>query len=68
MTNLSPLTTKGDLMTKSGLIPNNNIRIPVGTDDQVLSADSTATGGLRWVNTGKSQYPFDFGDATPKKH
>lgn len=66
MNNLSPLTTKGDLMTKNGLLPNDNIRVPVGTDGQVLSADSTATGGLKWVNTGRAEYPFNYGDATPK--
>ena len=45
--NLSPLTTKGDLLTHD--IPN-NVRLPVGTDGQALIADSAATPGLQWQN------------------
>lgn len=42
------LTAKGDTIvaTASGVVT----RFPVGTDAQVLSADSTAPKGLRWVN------------------
>ncbi|HEX7676098.1 MAG TPA: hypothetical protein VF412_18120 [Bdellovibrio sp.] len=43
---LSPLTTKGDLVVSDGT---NNVRLAVGTDGQYLSADSTQTGGLKWV-------------------
>ncbi|MDG0815494.1 tail fiber domain-containing protein [Bdellovibrio svalbardensis] len=43
---LSPLTTKGDLLTRDGT---NNIRLPAGTDGQFLSADSTQASGLKWV-------------------
>ena len=43
---LSPTTTKGDLIANSGT---NNIRIPVGTDTYVLTADSTQASGLVWA-------------------
>jgi hypothetical protein len=41
----SPLTTKGDLYTYSTV----NARLPVGTNGQVLSADSSQTTGLKWT-------------------
>lgn len=40
----SPLTTKGDLYTYS----TDNARLPVGTNGQVLKADSGETTGLKW--------------------
>jgi hypothetical protein len=43
---LSPLTTKGDLLARD---ITNNIRFPVGTDGQVLSASSAAASGLAWI-------------------
>jgi hypothetical protein len=43
---LSPLTTKGDLL---GYGPA-NARVPVGSNGQVLTADSTETLGVRWAN------------------
>jgi len=43
---LSPTTTKGDLIVNNGT---NNIRIPVGTDTYVLTADSTQASGLAWA-------------------
>jgi hypothetical protein len=46
---LSPATTKGDLIAYDGT---DNIRIPVGTDTYVLTADSTQAGGLAWAAGG----------------
>lgn len=43
---LSPLTTKGDLLSYSSV----NARLAVGTNGQVLSADSAEVTGLKWVN------------------
>lgn len=44
---LSPLTTKGDVLTYSTL----NDRLPVGTDGQVLTADSAQTLGIKWATS-----------------
>ena len=43
--NTSPLTTKGDIYTFS----TTNDRLPVGTNNQTLVADSTASTGLKWA-------------------
>lgn len=42
---VSKLTTKGDLLVTSGSALN---RLAVGTNDQVLVADSAATNGVKW--------------------
>jgi hypothetical protein len=41
----SPLTTKGDLYTFTAV----NARLPVGTNGQLLSADSGEATGLKWI-------------------
>ena len=46
---LSPLTTKGDLIGHNGT---NDVRIPVGTNGFVLTADSSAATGVAWAAGG----------------
>jgi len=48
ITLVSPLTTKGDLYTHSSTL---GIRLPVGTNGQVLTVDSAQTTGLKWAAT-----------------
>lgn len=43
---LSPATTKGDLIAFDGL---DNVRLPVGVNNYVLTADSTQTTGMKWA-------------------
>ncbi|WP_374078691.1 tail fiber domain-containing protein [Bdellovibrio bacteriovorus] len=43
---LSPSTTKGDLIVHDGT---NDIRLSVGTNGQVLSANSAQASGLQWI-------------------
>jgi hypothetical protein len=43
-----PLTTKGDLFGYS----TTNARVPIGTNGQVLTADSTEALGLKWATAG----------------
>ena len=46
-----PLTTKGDLLTHSATV---TARLGVGTDGQVVTADSTATNGIKWATPATS--------------
>jgi len=43
---LSPVTTKGDIITRNGT---NNVRLPAGDNGNVLTADSAETSGLKWA-------------------
>lgn len=57
---LSPLTTKGDLLTYT----TQNVRLPVGSAGQVLSADPTQSTGLSWVVPPVSGITALTGDVT----
>ena len=52
----SPLTTKGDLLVNNGSV---DTRLPVGTNDYILTADSAQATGMKWAQnnaatTGKA--------------
>jgi len=57
----SPLTTKGDIYTFSTV----DTRLPAGTDDQLLSADSSTATGLKWVSKSTTETTTTT-DATPE--
>nr|BFD60766.1 hypothetical protein CKG001_28730 [Bdellovibrio sp. CKG001] len=44
---LSPLTTKGDILTRD---TSNNIRLPIGSNGQVLTVDTATASGLKWAS------------------
>lgn len=44
---LAPTTTKGDLIARS----TTNARLPIGTDGQVLTADSVEVLGMKWTSS-----------------
>ena len=46
---LSPVTTKGDLIVGDGT---DNVRLAVGTNDYVLTADSAEATGVKWAAAG----------------
>lgn len=46
---VTPLTSKGDLMVNNGTI---STRLPIGTDGYILTADSSATSGMAWKPAG----------------
>lgn len=43
-----PTTTKGDLVSHNGTV---SVRLPVGPDGYALSADSSTSTGLKWVES-----------------
>jgi hypothetical protein len=45
---LAPSTTKGDMIVYTGT---DNVRLPVGTDGQILVADSTEVSGVKWFTS-----------------
>ncbi|VVC75996.1 hypothetical protein AQUSIP_12970 [Aquicella siphonis] len=53
--NISPLTTKGDLIGFDG---SDNVRVAVGTNDYYLAADSTAAAGFSWKILPTSLLPW----------
>jgi hypothetical protein len=59
---LSPTTTKGDLITNDGV---NNVRQGVGTDGQVLSADSSQANGIKWSTPTSLGVATSFAKAAP---
>lgn len=44
---LAPTTTKGDLIANNG---SGNVRLGIGSNNQVLVADSTQSTGMKWSN------------------
>jgi len=52
---LDPLTTKGDIIVNDGT---NSIRVAVGTNNQVLTADSAQASGVKWATPGASADPL----------
>lgn len=48
---LAPTTTKGDVIVSNG---SDNIRLAVGTDGQVLTADSAQASGVKWAASASS--------------
>ena len=43
---ISPLTTKGDIMVRDAT---NSIRLPVGSNGQIISANSGTSSGVEWI-------------------
>jgi hypothetical protein len=50
---LAPSTTKGDLLVRGASA---NVRLPVGTNGQILTADSSQATGVRWAAAGSNAW------------
>jgi hypothetical protein len=57
----SPLTTKGDIYTRSSSA---DARLAVGSDGQVLTADAASTNGVKWAFAPATLNRVDGGDFT----
>ena len=55
---LKTLTTKGDLLGHNGSI---DVRVPVGANDYVLTADSTQSSGWKWASPSVNLISLSFG-------
>lgn len=53
-----PTTTKGDIVVHNGT---DDTRLAVGTNDQVLTADSAQTNGVKWATTAAGTHTLDAG-------
>ena len=51
---LAPATTKGDLVVHNGTA---NVRLPIGTNTHVLTADSSTATGVKWAAAGGGGSP-----------
>ena len=65
---LAPTTTKGDVIVSNGT---DNIRVAVGSNDQVLTADSAEASGVKWATptggSGSATVGFSAAAATVAK-
>jgi len=59
---LAPTTIKGDLIVNNGT---DNIRLPVGSNTQILTADSTTASGLKWASSATSGTVTSVGLSAP---
>jgi hypothetical protein len=58
---LAPTTSKGDLIVHNGTT---DIRLPVGTNNHVLTADSTEASGVKWAAAAGGASPITISNKT----